>query len=227
MEVALDYLNQILEEENGDAIVEATFVFPVMIFIIMGLIMLCIYMPTQGVLQYATQRAANAVSIELSDTWIRFDENAMEFYTIENYEKLNEEAGVYISALSTIFTDNNKLVEKGTFIVNKLYDESIAIKTGPPLEVDVAMNNAIIYKEITVTAKKTIPIGLNLSFIGFPSELTIESTSTAVVQNGDEMVRNMDIARDVARYVDETYEIKDMFISVGEILKFGKNGKKE
>ncbi len=213
-------INQIYNDENGGAIVEATFVFPIIIMIICGLVILSLYLPIKGILQYATQRAANAISIEMSDTWVKFDNEKLEFSIIENYDKLDEEGDVYKSAIGTIFSDNNELITKAESIVNKLYDESVATKKGNELKIDVKMKNAVIYKEITVSAEKTIPMISTLSYIGFPSELNIKSSSTAVVQNGDEMVRNMDIARDVTIALDKKYKISEQFASIGEL--FGK-----
>lgn len=212
----MNYLNQILEDENGDAIVEATFVFPIIIFIIMGLIILSMYLPTKGVLQYATQRAANAVSVEMSDTWIKFNENEMKFESYANYEELNN---VYVDAAGSIFSNGNSVQEKAIYIVNKLYDDSIALKAGSDLDVDVKFNNAIIYKEVVVTAEKIIPSPINLSIVGFPSEIKIQVSSTAVVQNGDEMVRNLDIVKEVVVNVNERYKISEKFENVATFLK--------
>ncbi len=222
----MKYLNKIFKDEYGGAIIEATFVFPIMMLIIMGLVLLSIYLPIKGILQYATQTAANAMSIELSDTWVRFDDDTKKYIVISN-DELKAEGSVYTTALRTVFANKNEPKNRAETIVNDLYDSSIALKIGEPVDVNVEMLNAVIYKEITVTAEKTIPIMINLSFVGFPSELNIKSSSTSVVQNGDEMIRNLDIVKDVVIVADEKYNISEKFEGIKKMFSFKKKSAKK
>lgn len=77
--------------------------------------------------------------------------------------------------------------------------------------------NYIVYKEIVVTATRTIPMPVDLSFVNFPTEIPITVTSTAVVQNGDEFVRNMDLAKDFTEYLGEKYGFSDIFSSLSQL----------
>jgi hypothetical protein len=54
--------------------------------------------------------------------------------------------------------------------------------------------------------------------IRFPKEIPITVTSTAVVQNGDEFIRNMDIAVDFVEYLDEQLGISDAFSGFSETM---------
>ena len=76
------------------------------------------------------------------------------------------------------------------------------------LEVACKVNNFVVYKEIVVTATRTIPIPVDLSLVNFPKEIPITVSSTAVVQNGDEFVRNIDIAKDFVQYLDKRYNLQ-------------------
>lgn len=64
---------------------------------------------------------------------------------------------------------------------------------------------------------RTIPMPVDLSFVGFPSEIPVTVTSTAVVQNGDEFVRNMDLARDLTLFLAEKFNLTDMLDGVAEL----------
>ena len=88
------------------------------------------------------------------------------------------------------------------------------------LSVEYGVVNYIVYKEIVVTATRTIPMPVDLSFVGFPSEIPVTVTSTAVVQNGDEFVRNMDIAADFVKYLDQRFGIStsEAFVRVKEVI---------
>ena len=85
------------------------------------------------------------------------------------------------------------------------------------LSVEYGVVNYIVYKEIVVTATRTIPMPVDLSFVGFPSEIPVTVTSTAVVQNGDEFVRNMDLARDLTLFLAEKFNLTDMLDGVAEL----------
>ena len=68
-----------------------------------------------------------------------------------------------------------------------------------------------------VTATRSIPRPVDLSYVGFPSEITVTVTSTAVVQNGDEFVRNMDLAADITLKISEAVGVDKIFQSVKKV----------
>lgn len=59
---------------------------------------------------------------------------------------------------------------------------------------------------------------VDLSFVKFPSEIPITVSSTAVVLNGDEFIRNMDLAVELVAYLDEKYNlhIKELTSTMGK-----------
>lgn len=208
----LNKLKNFIKDTSGDAVVEATILFPVLIMIFAGLVLLSMYLPTRAVLQQATQYAATAIATEKSDTWIFFDENNMEYYFEKDKSKLDN---VYITLIKSILLNDDK--QKSKTIVENIENSKISTTSGD-LKIEFGIINYIIYKEIIVTATRTIPSVVNLSFVGFPKEIPITVTSTAVVQNGDEFVRNMDIAVDLTKYIDDKYNISEVFRGVTDFL---------
>jgi hypothetical protein len=75
------------------------------------------------------------------------------------------------------------------------------------VDVEYEVKNYVIYQEVVVRVKQTIPMPVNLSFIGFPRDLEITQEARAVVQNGDEFVRNIDIAKDMVIWLDNKFNI--------------------
>ena len=73
-------IKEFISDTSGDAVVEATVLFPIMIMIFAALVLLSIYLPARAVLQRATQFAATALANEASDTWLFFDESSMSYY---------------------------------------------------------------------------------------------------------------------------------------------------
>jgi len=183
-------------------VVEATILFPIMIMIFAALVLLAIYLPAQAVLQRATQYAATAIATENSDTWLFFDESQIAYYQETDKNKLKN---VY----AELFTGSGDIQSKGEAIVIDVESRGISSKAGQ-LSVDSYIVNKIVYKEVVVTAAREFPMPVDLSFIGFPSTITVTATSSTVVLNGDEFVRNIDIATDFTNYIIEKYDLHDI-----------------
>jgi len=170
-----------------------------------ALVMLSVYLPSQAVLQRATQYAATAIATEISDTWLFYDDSSMSYYRHNNKESLNN---VYSSLFIT-----NDVGLKGENIVTNIESRSISSKTGE-LTVECRENNMFIYKEITVTASREYPIPVDLSFIGFPKTIIVTASSKAVIQNAEEFIRNVDIATDFAAFIGEKFGLNDVGDSI-------------
>lgn len=201
------------EDTAGDAIVEATILLPIMMMIYAGLVLLSIYLPTRALLQRATQYAATAIATQRSDTWLYYDEDVMQYRWIGSKEELDN---VYLALFKAIGSGEDG--GEAETIVSKVEGQGFQCLPGE-LRVVYRVTNFVIYKEVHITATRTIPSPVDLSFVGFPKEIPITVSSTAVVQNGDEFVRNMDIAVDVAEWLDEKYEIFAVFDKAKELLE--------
>jgi hypothetical protein len=189
-----------MRDAGGDAVVEAAILFPIMVLIFAALVMVSMYLPVRASLQRSTQRAATAISVEKGDTWLFFDEKGMEYFWAEDRSELND---IY----TDLYGEDN--ADKAEVIVKKTEEDGLILSAGS-LTVEFAMINQIIYKEISVTAKRMIKIPIDLSFVGFPKEITVTVTSTAAVANGDEFVRNMTLSAGFAEYISEKYGIGDL-----------------
>jgi len=198
----------LIEDTRGDAVVEATILFPIIMMIFAGLVLLAIYLPTRMTLQHTTQYAATALATEQSDTWLDFDTGSMKY---EWHRWKEELPNVYSAVLASFFMSD--VADDAETIVKKQEGQSITSHDGN-LTVDCEIYNRIIYKEITVTATKKITMPVDLSFVKFPKEIPITVSSTAVVLNGDEFVRNMDLAAEFVSYLEREYHLP--FSKLGE-----------
>lgn len=190
-----------LKNNQGYAVVEATLIFPLIIMIFTGLMLLASYLPQKAVLQYVTQHAATALATESSDTWLAYNKTAGEMQRFNDKSKLRN---VYVSLLSSIFA-NSKGVDAEDIVIKK---EGDAIRfASSTLTVDCSVMNAVLYKEISVRATSTFQSPINLGFVGLPTTIPVTVTSTAVVQNGDEFIRNVDIAVDLVLFFADKYNV--------------------
>jgi len=190
----------------GDAVVEATILFPIMIMIFAALVLLAVYLPARATLQRATQYAATALATETGDTWLFFDEGNMSYHREKDIRKLKN---VY----ADLFTRDNNVQAKGEAIVIEIESRGISSKSGR-LSVESNILNRILYKEAVVTATREFQMPVDLSFIGFPMTIAVTATSTAVVQNADEFIRSVDMAGDFVEFIVDRYNLHSVLDAI-------------
>ncbi|MDR0491518.1 MAG: hypothetical protein LBH28_09785 [Oscillospiraceae bacterium] len=195
------------KDTRGDAVVEAAILFPIIIMIFAALVLLAMYLPTRAALQRATQYAATAISVEKSDTWLFFDEDAMDYYWTDDKSSLKN---VYVALFSGIDGDGAKAEN----IVRGIEERSVSSKAGN-LAVDCQIVNYLVYKEVVVTATREFTLPVNLSIIRFPKTIPVSVTSTAVVQNGDEFIRSIDLCVDFVNFISEKFGLTNISESIG------------
>ena len=180
--------------------------FPIIILICAALVLLSVYMPLRAAMQCSTQYAATAIATERSDTWLRFDPDTLSYYWLDDRDELGN---VYSSLIGALVGNGRDDEDNAKQTVLNMENKNI-LKPSSDLTVEYGVVNYIVYKEIVVTARRTV----NLTMFGIPKNVELAVTSTAVVQNGDEFIRNMDLAVDV---MDSLFNIRDIFSSLGEI----------
>ncbi len=208
----MEKLKKILINEEGYAYVEATFVFPIMVFIFTALIILSLYLPTRASLQRATQFAAMIMATEEGDTWLNFNLDYLD--SGQQMFNIGSKSGNVYEKLIKGFINNNEGEDKARIIVTKVEDNTMNMNRGE-LSVEFKTNNYIVYKEIEVTATRIIPVPVDLSIIRFPKEIPVTVTSIAVIDDGDEFLRNMDIVVDIVK----NSELSGIFEKAGEFMK--------
>ena len=197
------------KDTSGDAIVEAAILFPIMIMIFAGLVLLSVYLPTRAALQRATQYTATALSTELSDSWLFYDMGTFEYYWKSDKDSLRN---VY-SAMFAGMEDAQANAEEITLNA----DGRLASYKSGEFTAECHVNNLIIYKEVVVTARRIIKAPVDLSFVGFPAVIEITVTSTAVIQDGDEFIRNVDLVVDFADFIAGKLGLDNAGDSIGSL----------
>ena len=188
-------------DQRGDAVVEATVLFPIIILICAALVLLSIYLPMRAAMQRSTQIAATAIATQRSDTWLRFDPDTLKYEWLKDRSQLSN---VYASLIGALKGGKGDAAEQAVINMEKKNIQ----KPSSSLTVEYGVVNYIVYKEIVVTARRTIPLPISLGLFGIPDTVDLAVTSTAVVQNGDEFIRNMDLAVDV---MDDLFDLKETF----------------
>lgn len=186
-----------LNKEEAYIIVEATLIFPMIIIIFFGMIMASMVLPFRASLQKATQYAANSIAMASSDSWFGID--------AYNNLKKSKPRNIYLDLISP-FEDieegalTQSVKEQVNWLNMNLDETAFANKD---VKVDYKLTKYILYNEVSVTATKHIRFPINIAWMGMTNEIDISVTSTAVVNNGDEFIRGMDLATDIVMKFDE------------------------
>jgi len=187
-----------------------------MIMIFAAIVLLSIYLPQRAVLNNAAQVAATSIAGEFSDTGFNFDDATLEaswdFYLHNtifdrigvlfdgDYELRNN---FWYRAFLWFFDPGLRYGERSQNIVDEVLSRGFQI-VDEPVDVDFYLRRTILYTEIQVTVSQTIPFPVDLSFIGFPSEIVMEQTATAFVADGDRFLRGVDDAIALSGIYDRT-----------------------
>ena len=196
----------LLKDTDGDAVVEASILFPIMIMIFAALVILAAYLPTRSALQRSTQYAATALATEFSDTWI--------FYDIGNMDYRWERDKDSLGSVYTTIIPSGDCAQRAEEIVTGADMRLVTLREGD-LVVEASVNRMLIYNEFKVTARREFEVPINLSIIGFPETIEIVVSSTAAAQDGDEFIRTVDMATDFAAFISERFNLPNVGEAIG------------
>ena len=187
-----------LYEEKGLAIVEATMLLPFCMIMVIALYYAAIFMCQKANLQANLQNALIYYKNVESDTYVETTGD-MPYQT---------GAGTILAAGSG-YGEPEYLFPYRFFGVHfdsqgfNTFFRSICghmfFDEGENVTITSSLKNYVIYKEITATAVQTVKPAISLEMLGIPNEMTISVTATAVVSNGEELVRDVDFVIDIVQ----------------------------
>ena len=194
-------IKDFINDTRGDGlIIEAAIIFPIIILFLAAVVLLSVYLPQRALLQEAAQIAATAVATDRSDAWISFD-------THGNRVIPDRPANVYIAAFQGRNAMQNRWSGDVQTMIENHMRRGVGLTQHNDINVELEVRNYLIYKSVTVRATQTFNTPINFSLIGFAPggvwEQTVEAR--AIVSNGDEFVRNIDIAMDLMDWVKNRF----------------------
>ncbi len=212
------------KSENGAVmIVEASFVFPIMFFVLFFLI----YFGNMYVVKSAVSRYTSTCAIKgaeyYSNPWVK---EVTESYACASVPTSNEDVKPYRHIFSSREIQNdikteleNKISGYGGGFFNDMSPTNVSVNT--------KFKNYILYA--TFTAETKFKLTFPIRFIGEREAMSIDFScyETVTITDGSEFVRNADLAVDYlqqSEVVDKaTTKIKEGFEKVKGIFdKFGK-----
>ena len=164
-------------------------------------------MPVRGNVQRAAQYAASIIGIQESDTWITYDKEQLKQRWMEKSELPNVYVQLFGSLIETS-RDRSKKQETAEAVVTEILRNGILGNGGEVKEIKCEVKNYVIYKEVIVTVEYEVQLPFGIPLIGLSSHYLVTESATAIVDDGDGFVRNVDMLTDFVSYLDKKYNLK-------------------
>jgi hypothetical protein len=211
-------LKQILKNESGDAVVEATFLFPIIIMTFIAFILLAMYLPTYASMHRCVQKAAVIASAQRSDLGYVYD-------------TVNNSAGIDFNILKSqnvyayMMRGFDKELETGNAVAEKYSVETFFSGNNFSVNSTRDSNDG---RYITITAEQTMKMPFDFPLLHISNEFQVKVSARAMVRDADEFIRNTDIVSDLvikkSQAVNETLgdisNFLDVFNRVKAFFKF-------
>lgn len=205
----------LLKNDSAYAVVEASFVFPVIILIFVMMIYIGMYVQAKVALQSAVQSAINMIAVEESDASVDVSSGA--------YMK---RGGAYKNVYAKLFSSFSNGGNRGNLakeLIKKNEGKYILLAKKDLKKIEYKELNFIVYRECWLKATKEFKPPINLTWLGFPEVFEIKASAKAVIQDGDEFIRNTDIAVELGDKLLTRLGVKEKIGPVIEKIKKHKN----
>lgn len=210
-----------MQKEQGHTIVEATIIYPVTILVFFVLLYAALFVCQRANLQANLEDALIYYKNADSDTYVTAgrelsfstDGNiiAAAGNTYEEPQKLDPYRSIFRSVgIGSVNSGNFSSFFRSAYR-HMFFDD------GSNITVTIKEQNFLIYKRLTATAEQTVRPAVNIAFVGASNSLTISSTATVVVVDGDSMIRDIDFAKGL---VSDTRFGKAASKAVGKAVDF-------
>lgn len=189
-------MRQLIKSEKGTAIVEATMLLPFCMLMVLALYYASIFVCQKANLQANVENALIYYKNVDSDTYVHASD-AMSYqksgsvttangssYASPTYEQPYRFLGMKF--------ENAKFERFFRSMCGYMFFD-----TGSNVKLTTSTKNYVVYKEIKATATQTVKPAISLSVIGVPDSMKISCTSTVVISNADDFIRNTDFVFDI------------------------------
>lgn len=210
-------INHFIKDEKGAAsVVEAAFIYPVIIISVIFLIYAGVYSLESVLLQSKADSVAMAASRSISfpgyselrgEDILSFEDKPSVAAVRKSYEKLQPYR--YLSKGKTDSRFSSVVSEYASGLFFNSSDIKCTVKA----------ENHILNSRINVTVEKCITMPQLFDFIGFEQRSIIKAYSSSVVSDPAEFVRNTDLTAMAAEYIDGKYQISDKLSEFRSKLK--------
>lgn len=189
-------MKQLIKSEKGTAIIEATMLFPFCILMVIALYYAAIFVCQKANLQANVENTLIYYKNVYSDTYVQasaemayqqngtISEGKGSSYASPTYEQPYRFLGMKF--------DNAKFESFFRSMCGYMFFD-----TGSNIKLTTSTKNYVVYKEIKATATQTVKPAVSLAMVGAPDAMEISCTSTVVISDADDFIRNTDFVFDI------------------------------
>lgn len=190
-------MKQLIKSEKGTAIIEATMLLPFCILMVIALYYAAIFVCQKANLQANVENTLIYYKNVYSDTYVQassemayqqngtISEGKGSSYASPTYEQPYRFLGMKF--------DNAKFESFFRSMCGYMFFD-----TGSNIRLTTSTKNYVVYKEIKATATQTVKPAVSLAMVGVPDAMEISCTSTVVISDADDFIRNTDFVFDIA-----------------------------
>ena len=195
----MNYTN--LKSEKGEAVIEATLVYPIVFFIVGFIILFGLY-EMQGVLEYSCAQYIASYTTRLItepgyENYGEINDNDIDFKSVNKFS--NDEKKFSANMYRRI--NNNKISkDKMKEKLENMVNSSKLLKIDNT-ECIVNLKRSLLNTTIVVTVKDNLKMPDFLKYIGLDNNWSRSVMATSVVTDPAEFIRNLDMAQDVINYI--------------------------
>lgn len=196
------YMKKIgLKSEKGEAVIEATLVYPIVFFIVGFIILFGLY-ELQGVIEYSCAQYVANYSVKLITepgyrNYGEINDNDIDFQSVGKFsdDKDKFSAKIYRRINCNGVSENDlkhkieSMISSGKLL--KINDTRCKVK----------FKKSVLNTTIIVTVEDSITMPGFLNYIGLDNEWKRSVAASAVVTDPAEFIRNIDMAQDAVNYV--------------------------
>lgn len=209
-----------LKRQDGNAIVEATIVFPIMIMIIIVLFYAALFLCQRANLQANLQTSLIYYKNLETDTNVVIDQNGSASILNLHGSKYDTPKVRFPYRNFFMSTKNQQgdFQKLFTKIAGQMFFASVS-----DVQVDYKTRNFVVYQDITATATQKVKIPINSRMLGIEPDITIGVEARVVVTDPDEFARTSQLIGDL---VDNT-KLGEIMAKAGEKVASGYKKLKE
>lgn len=189
-------MGNLLKEEEGLAVIEATFLLPFCMIMVIALYYAAIFMCQKANMQANLQNALLYYKNVESDTYVQAS-GKMAY--VRGNETVSATGGSYgrVEYLFPYRFFGMKFRESSFTSCFRSLCGYMFFDTGDNILVTTHATNYVVYKEISATARQTVKPAVSLKMVGAPDSMVISCTSSVAVSDPDDFIRNADFVIDI------------------------------
>ena len=219
-----------LKNENGAIIVEATFIFPLVIMTVMALIYLGLFKLQEGAILYQVQKVTRQADYivaspgyqklgTLDAKSLDFENNPSKQQTVAYYKAYHENLqNLYREIFGCRWATGEAMTPYASSVMESLY-----IFTGfSVMESKVSVKRNFLSSTVTVTTTMEYPLPGVLRYLGFENNILLKQEASTVSMNPADFIRDVDMAWDGVKALAKTFNVDlDNYVSkFQEIITF-------